>query len=154
MMRTIVAILALSPALLHGQSNASAQPSSTPVLQSSLVQPVSLAAVKAADDATANSTSVRVSTYTPPKRIRTAAIEAEAAMFRQNQFQDCTVVVDMTVDASGKPEDLKVEKSGGELTDKVVLAAVSQYRYAPATLNGQPVATPVKIEYNISQGSR
>ena len=153
MTRTIVAILALSPALLHAQATASAQPSSTPVLQSSLVQPVALAAVKSVDSAAATTSSVRVSTYTPPKRIHSVDIDTERALFRQTFTGDSFVVIDMTVDAAGKPENLKVLKSAGQITDGMVLAAVSQYRYSPGTLNGQPIPTPVKVEYTIQQNA-
>ena len=154
MKRTIVAILAISPALLHAQTNSPAQPRSTPVLQSSLVQPVAMAAIKSADSATATASSVRVSTYTPPKRIHSVDVDLERGLFRQTLYGDSTVVIEMIVDQTGKPENLSVLKSAGQITDSVVLAAISQYRYSPATLNGQAIPAPVKVEYTIQQSAR
>jgi outer membrane biosynthesis protein TonB len=52
----------------------------------------------------------------------------------------------MTVDATGKPLNLKILRSLGPLMDHNVLAAVSQYRFTPGTLDGQPTAIPVNLE--------
>ena len=52
----------------------------------------------------------------------------------------------MTVDATGTPSNLSIVKSAGLVLDHQVLATVSQYRYHPAMLDGQPTAVPVKLE--------
>jgi len=59
------------------------------------------------------------------------------------------VVVDLTVDESGKPTNLKVVKSADPFTDRGVLDAVSQYQFQPGTLDGTKVAVPVTIAYTI-----
>jgi TonB family protein len=51
----------------------------------------------------------------------------------------------MTVDASGKPTDLKIVQSVNPVMDRNVLNAVSQYRFAPGTLDDQPTAVPVNL---------
>jgi TonB family protein len=58
-------------------------------------------------------------------------------------------VVEMMVDETGKPTNLHVVKSFSPLLDHQVLQAVSQFRYKPGTLNGQPTAFPVKLHYTI-----
>jgi TonB family protein len=55
-------------------------------------------------------------------------------------------VVSLTVDADGKPSDLKIVQSVNPIMDKNVLAAVSQYRFTPGTLDDQPTAVPVSLE--------
>jgi len=59
---------------------------------------------------------------------------------------DRKVVVGMIVDAEGKPSDLKIIQSAGVEMDKNVLAAVSQYRFKPGTLNHEPTAVPLNLE--------
>jgi TonB family protein len=149
-MRTIVAILALSPAMLFAQAKVPAQPSSTPVLQSALVNVNPLYA-----SAAAAATPVRVSTgVTPPKLIHSVALDQSGLILPQLFNTDRTVVIDMTVDETGKPTDLKVAKSADLVTNTEVLAAVAQFRYQPATVSGTPVAIPVKLEYTITHGTR
>ena len=151
MMRTLVAILALSPAVLHAQVKAPAQPSSTPVLRSSLTEPAALSADKPVGTAAAITTPVRVSTgVTPAKLVHSAALNTSEM---REYPVDRTVVIDMTVDETGKPTNLKVAQSAGQAVDQSVLQAVSQYRYAPATLDGTPVAFPIHLEYVIQHAS-
>lgn len=50
------------------------------------------------------------------------------------------VVVQFTVTSSGSTADLKIaESSMSELLDNAAIAAVSQWKYRPATANGKPV---------------
>ena len=62
---------------------------------------------------------------------------------------DRKTVVAMIVDATGKPSDLKIVRSLGPVMDKNVLAAVSQYRFTPGTLDGEPTAVPVNLEVTL-----
>jgi TonB family protein len=151
MKRTIAAILAVSPLMLHAQAKSSAQPSSTPVLQSSLAQPASPAAVNSADRTVTTAIDTnRVSTgVVAPKRIYAAEFVASPLMSTEKYRGERTVILNLTIDAKGQPTDLKVVQSGGVFTDQSVLAAVSQYRYQPATLDGQAVAIPYIIKYTV-----
>jgi TonB family protein len=49
------------------------------------------------------------------------------------------VTVELTVTEDGLPRDLQVVESGGEILDRAVLAAVSEWRFEPATRDGAPV---------------
>ncbi len=153
MKRTLVAILALSPVLAFAQTNQPAQPRSTPLLASTLVQPASLHAAVLADSPAKNSS--RVSTgVTAPLLIHTASFNApQDSISKLFRGIDQKVVVNMTVDETGKPVNLSIVKSSGVAIDNQVLATVSQYRYQPATLDGQPTAVPVKLEVLIPAGS-
>ncbi len=53
------------------------------------------------------------------------------------------VRVETTVDTTGMPQNLSIEKGLGNELDDLALQAVRQYRFKPATKYGQPV--PVKL---------
>jgi TonB family protein len=139
MRRVIVATLALSPMLLHAQANSPAktQTSAATTLRSELVAPA-----LTGSDSVGTTTSVRISTgVNAPKLIHTVAIESDSS---ENPFER-TAIVSMTVDPSGKPTDLKIVQSVNPVMDRNVLAAVSQYRFTPGTLDNQPTAIPVNL---------
>jgi TonB family protein len=147
MRSVIVATLALTPMLLHAQANSPAQTQSSPAsttLQSKLVQPNELNGSEAVARSTAP---VRISTGVgEPKLIHTVTIEADSDRVPNGFTFDRKTVVELTVDATGKPSNLKILKSLGPVMDHNVLSAVSQYRFTPGTLDGQPTAIPVNLE--------
>src|ERR1700758_2019746 len=138
MRKVIVAALALTPMLLHAQANSPAKTQSPPppsTLQSKLVQPAEINGSEAAHV----TAPVRVSTGVgAPKLIHTVAIEADSNWVPTGFTFERKAVVEMTVDATGKPSNLKIVKSLGPVMDHNVLAAVGQYRFAPGTLDGAP----------------
>jgi TonB family protein len=144
----MLAILAISPLMMHGQVKSSAQPGSTPTLESSNVQPAALAGIKSADHS-ASPTAVRVSSgVTAPVLVHTVDVDREHIL-GSTAAEDRVVRVAMTVDASGKPTDLKVVQSTDKFTDQAILAAASQYRYKPATLNGSAVPMEMTVNFRI-----
>jgi TonB family protein len=154
MRKVIVAALALTPMLLHAQANSPAQTQSSPstTLQSNLIQPKEFA-VSAADHAAASVP--RISTgVNAPKLIHTVEIESDFDSFGRGFAFDRKTVVEMTVDATGKPSNLKVTRSLGPTMDRNVLAAVSQYRFSPGTLDGQPTSIPVNLEVTLRSSHR
>jgi TonB family protein len=152
MTRTIVAILALTPGMLLAQAKSPAQPSSTPVLQSALLQPAAFAAIKASNNnPAASNTSARISTgVVAPKLVHQVSLPANS--YRMTSAEN-TVVIRMVVDEKGTPTQLQVERSADPILDQEVLQAVSQFHYRPGTLNGEPVAVPVKLEYKLEPGT-
>ncbi len=149
MTRTIVAILALTPGVFFAQAQTPAQPSSTPVLQSALLQPVAFGAFKSSENGSANPSNLRVSTgVVAPQLIH----QAELANIQPGSSAlpgEHTVVLEMTVDETGKPTNLHIVKPFNSIVDQQVVATVSQFRYKPGTLNGQPTAFPIKLHYTI-----
>jgi TonB family protein len=142
MRRVIVATLALSPMLLHAQANSPAktQTSAANTLRSELVAPA-----LTGSDSVGTTTPVRISTgVNAPKLIYTVAVESDYDFAPVNAFER-TAVVAMTVDANGKPTDLKIVQSVNPVMDRNVLNAVSQYRFTPGTLDNQPTAVPVNL---------
>jgi periplasmic protein TonB len=56
------------------------------------------------------------------------------------------VTLAMTVTAEGKVRDLKVTRSLDKGLDKQALAAVSTWRFKPATKDGKPVAVRINVD--------
>jgi TonB family protein len=156
MRKVIVAALALTPMLLHAQANSPAltQNSGTATTVSKLVQPSEFNA----SDANHGDTHVaplRVSTgVVAPKLISTVQIESDFDSTPRGFTVDRKTLVEMTVDATGKPENLKVVRSLGPVMDKNVLAAVSLYRFTPGTLDGQPINIPLSLEVVLRSSAR
>ena len=157
MRKVIVATLALTPMLLHAQASSPAPTQSSPTsttLQSKLVQPKELNASEA-DHGTAHVAPTRVSTgVVAPKLISTVRIESDYDATPRGFIVDRKTVVEMNVDATGKPSDLKIVGSLGPVMDHNVLAAVSQYRFTPGTLDGQPTTIPVNLEVVLRSSAR
>jgi TonB family protein len=151
MRKAILAALALSPMLLHAQANSPAQTQSSAngqVLTSAVVAPKALVASAATD--AVPSTTRRISTgVKAPKLISTVDVTDVSELPTSFAIQDKTVVVSMIVHEDGKPSDLAIVRSVGAALDKNVLAAVSQYRFKPGTLDNQPTAVPVNLEITL-----
>jgi protein TonB len=64
---------------------------------------------------------------------------------RHNRYQG-SVVLFLIVDAQGQPRDLRLQRSLGMGLDEKAMAAVSKWRFQPATLHGRPVATQINVE--------
>jgi len=56
------------------------------------------------------------------------------------------VLISTIVDTQGMPTEIRVERSIGHGLDEKAVAAVSQYRFRPATLDGKPIAVRIRIE--------
>jgi TonB family protein len=135
MRKLIVAILSLSSVMLHAQASTPAQ--------------TQVANNGPAPQARRISTGVIA-----PKLISTVDVVADTPGTARQLSSECHVVVGMIVDKTGKPSDLKIVKSAGPGVDASVLAAVSQYRFAPGTVSNQPVATPLNLDVVISNSYR
>ena len=147
----IMAALALTPSLLHAQATSPAQTASHTVLEARATAPAAISAAPAKD----SGSSVRVSTgIVAPKLIKKADINAIAGLSEAFIPGDTTVVVSMTVDATGKPTNLAIAQGFGPVVDQEVLKAVSQFRFEPGTLDGQPFALPVRLQVVIEHNSK
>jgi TonB family protein len=62
-----------------------------------------------------------------------------------------TVVVHAIVDEQGVPRNVAVTKSAGKVVDQKAVAAVSQYRFKPATVDNQPTWTSVSIAIKLQK---
>jgi TonB family protein len=72
---------------------------------------------------------------------------------------DGTVVVSLTVDSAGKPQDVRISRSLADQVSKKLQSAalsldesaiktVKEYRFKPAEFEGKPVSVGIKVEVN------
>jgi len=88
---------------------------------------------------------------TPPKAIHTAIaqITDEARIaYKNNKTNESEFrsVISLVVDTSGNPTNLCLKSAAGYGLDAEAGKAVRQYRFAPATKDGTPVAARISIE--------
>jgi TonB family protein len=147
MRKVIVAILALTPMMLHAQASSPAQTKSSAApttLQSKLVQPFDGPEAHSGVPTAAPS---RISTgVVAPKLIGSVEIESDTDNLDRGVAIDRKVVVSLLVDATGKPTDVQIVQPINPVMDKHVLTAISQCHFKPGTLDGAPTAVPVNLE--------
>lgn len=96
-----------------------------------------------------------------PKHVTTAPVVEKQP---RPTFKQCVrpalgehlaVTVKLKVTAEGLPEDIAVDTSSSEdCLDQSAVAVVSQYRFRPATKDGQPIASQVRIEVSFERARK
>lgn len=81
----------------------------------------------------------------PPQLLEQPAATYPPAKLAQGL--QSTVVVELTVDPSGLPQDLSVVASGGPDFDAAALAAARAYRFTPASQHGVAVASRIRVPF-------
>lgn len=66
---------------------------------------------------------------------------------RKAKYQG-TVVLWLVVDASGKPQQIRVQRALGMGLDEKAIEAVKQWKFDPARKDGQPVPVMINVEVN------
>jgi TonB family protein len=74
--------------------------------------------------------------------------EPEFSYAARNLRYSGKALVNLWVDANGIPTHLAVAKPAGLGLDEQALYSVQQYRFKPATENGQPVVVELNVEVN------
>ena len=69
-------------------------------------------------------------------------------------YAGSTIELAFTVDSKGSPTGFSVVSSPDAMVAKVVMDAVSQWRFTPVSRNGAPVATKVVLPVRIANGDR
>ena len=62
-----------------------------------------------------------------------------------------SVVLRAIVDEHGVPRNVTVTRSGGSTVDQKAIAALNQYRFAPATVDNQPTWSTVSVTIKIQK---
>src|SRR5688572_4198484 len=65
---------------------------------------------------------------------------------------DTTVVVAVVVERDGSVSDATIAESGGAEFDEVALAAVKQWRFAPAMRGGTAVRARIRVPFHFAPG--
>jgi protein TonB len=82
-------------------------------------------------------------TLVPPKLIQAA--QAVASLDDLRDFETGSVIIDAVVDTTGSVSSMSV-LSGPPSLREPAMRALRNYRYEPATQNGKPIATHVKVK--------
>ena len=87
-------------------------------------------------------------TPTPDATTNCVLVSAVAPTYPRSHFSnpERVVLVGLTVNAEGAPENVHIVRTGGGRFDKNALSTVSQYKFKPALKSGQPVAQEIQIE--------
>ena len=122
------------------------------VLVSSLswTQPNPPAAGGAPQDKQPQTTRVRVGSIQAAKLIK--EVPPLYPVVAKQQHIEGTVTLQATIGRDGLPTDLKVLK-GDPLLTASAIDAVKQWKYAPALINGNPIAVPTHINVVFKLGS-
>jgi TonB family protein len=118
-----------------------ASPSTTPAVKHSAAPPTA----KTTSDSGAPSETAGV--IVPPRLIK--SVRAVATMDAVRDFETGSVVIDAVVGTEGKVESMNVLSGPPSLRD-AAKQALKQYRYEPATRNGQPVPAHVTVNIRFS----
>jgi TonB family protein len=79
------------------------------------------------------------------KLIKQAETGLSVSDFHTSDLSTQTMALHFVVDESGTPKNIEVIKSINPEVDSRVLAAVRQYRYKPAMLDGEAVASDLNL---------
>ena len=162
MRRILVATLVAIPALVSSQAS-TAQPSHVPAMLLAKIAaptlpsvlhgtPVNLVIHQAVDVDVNTVRSIAVgptvqsaNEASAPKLISAVKTELTPQQIAAGSKADIRV----TVDRNGVPQDLVVLSATNSDVAKRTLAAVSQYRFQPATMNFTPIAATITLSINV-----
>ena len=146
MRRIIVPSLFLSAALLTAQTSTKDQ---GVTLEARSEAPNALTASTAAaqpvTDASSSPKQTRISSVTEPKLLKFYAVQLAASDFHTQDIGSKQLILHFDVDEKGTPQNISVVKSVNQEVDSRLITAVRQYRYAPAVLDGQVVASDLNL---------
>lgn len=84
----------------------------------------------------------------PP--IRKKHIDPEYPPSQVTSGKDVEVVITLSIDAAGKVEHAKVAVSGGQAFDDAALEAVAGWEFDPATRDGRPVHSKIRVPFHFA----
>jgi TonB family protein len=87
---------------------------------------------------------------TEPKLIQSAPLVISLREM-EAEADETKVELNLTVNMQGVPQNVTVTHSGGAALDKRAIAAVSQYRFKPATRNNLAVEAPLTIQIKLKK---
>jgi TonB family protein len=83
----------------------------------------------------------------PPQPVTTPLPSSPLGM----RDRQSSVALWMVVDTKGKPQNLKISRSGGKQFDESALTTVRGWRFKPGTCNGEPIPMPINLEVPFRQ---
>ena len=121
------------------------------LLLPSLFLPAVAKASTPVDDATAP-TPVRISTgVIAPVLLGSPVLSLPVGLSFDLIPPDAKVMLSLTVDEKGQPQNIHVVKSFSPFIDSRVIDTVSQFRFRPGTIDNQPVAVDLNLTVNVAR---
>ena len=118
----------------------------TALMLSSILLPAAALASTTADDATAPTPGVRVSTgVTAPKLAEAISIAMPDGLSKAFIPADSKLELSFTVDSKGQAENVKVTKSISPYWDARVVEAIQKSHFKPGKLDDQAVAIDMNL---------
>lgn len=77
----------------------------------------------------------------PPK-----AVSSPPPLPPSGSTEQSWVMLELLIDAKGKPERMKVLRSGGKRFDEAALSTVRGWRFKPASCNGEAIPSQIDVE--------
>jgi TonB family protein len=108
------------------------------------ISAAALASQPVTDDTASTPTRPLSTGVKPAHVISTANVDLTPAAIETLPY-GAEVVLKLNVDEKGQPQDIQVVKSPSHYLDGPVADAVKQYRFSPASLDNQPVVTPMTL---------
>jgi TonB family protein len=108
------------------------------------ISAAALASQPVTDDTASTPTRPLSTGVKPAHVISTANVDLTPAALETLPY-GAEVVLKLNVDEKGQPQDIQVVKSPSHYLDGPVADAVKQYRFSPASLDNQPVVTPMTL---------
>jgi len=123
------------------------------LIASALLSPLFFTAAAVASQPVADdAASTPVSTGVKPAQILSSVpVELPTLTPYLAAFHTTEVVLSLKVDEFGKPTNVQVKKSPNANLDAPVLAAVSKFRFEPATLDDKPVSVPMTLTVEVTR---
>ena len=119
------------------------------IMLSSMLIPAVAHATSSADDATAPTSSLRVSTgVIAPSLVTPLAIQLPENLSASYGSMDTEIGLSLTVDSSGQPQNIKVVKSSNPFIDARIVDAVQKSHFRPGTID--ETAIPVELNLTVS----
>lgn len=119
------------------------------VITSLLLSPLFLSAaalaIQPSTDAPASTPARPLSTGVKPAHVLYSPNIALTPNQTETLPYNAEVVLTLNVDENGKAQDVQVVKSPNQFLDEPVADAIRETRFSPATLDRQPVATPMTL---------
>jgi TonB family protein len=117
----------------------------TSILLSPLFISAAALAIQPSTDAPASTPARPLSTGVRPAHILSTPEIALSPTQAETLPFNAEVVLKLNVDENGKAQDVQVVKSPNQILDGPVADAIRETLFSPATLDRQPVATPMTL---------
>ncbi len=121
------------------------------IILSSMLFPVVANASSSADDATAPTPNLRVSTgVIAPSLVGSIAIQLPDGLSQSFIPMDAQVGLSLTVDTKGQPQNVKVVKASNPYWDARIVDAVQKSHFRPGTVDNTPIPVDMNLTVNVT----